>query len=129
MAKVRLNRKHWELNWLRRALKLSQAQAAELIGCSLPTYIRMEGGRANAQHWQGIAWNVLKSIAQENLDFSLLRTMRCKCGLSQSAAARRLKCTQGYYQLIENKRYKSPAFEQRARDLFQEIINDLEADK
>ena len=129
MARVSLNRKHWELKWLREALRLTQTQAAELIGCSLQTYYCMEYGRAWAEHWQGEAWKTLKAIAKESLDFNSLRTMRCRCGLSQSAAAHRLKCTQGYYQLIENERYKSPVFEQRARNLFQEIINDLEAKK
>ena len=129
MARVTLNRKHWELNWLRRALRLTQAQAAEIIGCCISTYYQMESGRAWAEHWQNRAWNVLKSAAKESLDFNSLRTMRCKCGLPQWAVARRLKCTLSYYRGVENGHCKSPKLEQRARDLFQEIINDLEAKK
>ena len=129
MAKVSLNKKHWELKWLREALRLTQTQAAELIGCSSSTYRCIECGQPGAERWQSEAWKTLKAIAKDNLDFNSLRTMRCKCGLFQSTIARRLKCSRSYYQAIESGCRRSPELEYKARNLLQEIINDLDADK
>ncbi|MBR0095778.1 MAG: XRE family transcriptional regulator [Synergistaceae bacterium] len=123
-----IRRKDWDLKWLRQALKLTQAQVAEMLGCSIVSYYNAELGRPWAAHRIKKAWMLLRGIAIRELDLDSLRTLRCKCGLLQAEVARRLKCSRSLYQKIEYGKVQRLEIEEKARALFKEIIDDLESD-
>ena len=130
LAKLKFYGGFCELKRLRQALGLTQAQLAAHVNITEAYYSQFEYGGYYSHKMLKIIRKFLRQyLKQAALDFNSLKVMRLRADLTQRQAAQRLGITQNFYCELEYGKYPTSRFNQRARDLFQEIINDLEAKK
>ena len=100
------------------------------VGITGSYYSQLEyGGYYSHKMLKIIRQFLRQRLKQAELDFNSLKIMRLRADLTQKQAARLLKISQSFYCDIEHGKHSTSRHVQRARDLFQEIINDLEAEK
>ena len=128
-AKVNLYKGFCELKGLRQALGLTQADMAKVLNCTRSGYADIESGRNNNQEVLKQARKFLyKPYRNTKIDLSSLKIMRLRCGLTLHQAIKLLKVGYGTYKDAESGRRENLSLRLRARELFQEIINDLESE-
>ena len=128
-AKVNLYKGFCELKGLRQALGLTQADMAKVLNCTQDKYANIESGRSDNQEVLKQARKFLyKLYRNTKIDLSSLKIMRLRCGLTLHQVIKLLKVGYGTYKDVESGRRENLSLKLRARELFQEIINDLESE-
>ena len=129
-TKIKFYKGFCELKRLREALNLTQKEVARQLGVHKSYYSQLESGTRKSHKGQKAVCKLLfQHFKCAKLDFNSLRIMRLRADLTTHQAAKRLNISAGWYCKLEKGKYDMPTLESRARDLFQEIINDLEAKK
>ena len=129
ITKIKLYKGFSELKGLRQALGLTQADIAKVLNCTQDKYANIESGRSDNQEVLKQARKFLyKLYRNTKIDLSSLKIMRLRCGLTLHQAIKLLKVGHGTYADVESGRRENLSLRLRARELFQEIINDLESE-
>ncbi len=128
-AKVKLYKGFSEIKGLRQALGLTQADMAKILDCERSSYSHAEAGTRNYSRIYKKARDFLYGLYRRTrFDLNSLRVMRLRLGLTLKQAGELIGVTCGVYNYIERVGQSDKHLEQRARELFQTMINDLEAE-